>query len=74
MEMAKKHGLYVLLSLTNNWNPRPNSDNIPVIDPLSALRLGTRDVTPGTNNSHPRGFLSNDYGVPAAQPPRSRLI
>ncbi|KAF7778728.1 CAZyme family GH5 [Agaricus bisporus var. burnettii] len=62
IELAKKHGLYILLSLTNNWNPRPLTDNIQVVDPLSALRLGARDVTPGTNNSLPRGFLSNDYG------------
>lgn len=23
MELAQKHGLYILLSLTNNWNPQP---------------------------------------------------
>lgn len=74
MELAKNHGLYVLLSLTNNWNPRPLTDNIPVTDPLSALRLGARDNTPGTNNTHPRGFLSNDYGALAAPLSRSRLI
>ncbi|KXN89264.1 Mannan endo-1,4-beta-mannosidase F [Leucoagaricus sp. SymC.cos] len=62
MELAQKHGIYILLSLTNNWNPRPLTDNINVTDPLSVFRFGKRDVTPGTNNSLPRGFLSNDYG------------
>ncbi|KAF9451028.1 glycoside hydrolase family 5 protein [Macrolepiota fuliginosa MF-IS2] len=59
MELAQNHGIYVLLSLTNNWNPRP-TDNINVTDPLNAFRFGTRDVL--TNNSLPRGALSNDYG------------
>jgi mannan endo-1,4-beta-mannosidase len=63
MELAQKHGLYILLSLTNNWNPRPLTDNINVTDPLSVFRFGKRDITPGTNNSLPRNTLSNDYGM-----------
>lgn len=67
MELAQKHGVYIQLSLTNNWNPRPAVDNIT--DPLSPFRFGRRDVTPGTNNNLPRGSLSNDYGVLTIPPP-----
>lgn len=64
MDLAKKHGIYIQLSLTNNWNPRPFSDNITnITDPLSVFRFGRRDVTPGTGNNLPRGSLSNDYGA-----------
>lgn len=57
MELAQKHGVYIQLSLTNNWNPRP-ADN--VTDPLSVFRFGRRNFAPGT--TLPRGSLSNDYG------------
>lgn len=26
VELAEQHGIYLLLSLTNNWNPIPGSD------------------------------------------------
>ncbi|KAF9464694.1 glycoside hydrolase family 5 protein [Collybia nuda] len=51
MELAQKHGIYILLSLTNNWNPHP------LDDPGTAG--GTRLVT---NDTRPRNTLSNDYG------------
>lgn len=73
MELAQKHGLYILLSLTNNWNPRPLTDSINITDPLSVFRLGRRDVTPGTNNSFPRGTLSNDYGAITVRVPSTSL-
>jgi mannan endo-1,4-beta-mannosidase len=60
VNLAQKHRVYVMISLTNNWNPRPLIDNIS--DPLSQFRFGLRDVTNGTNNSLPRNTLSNDYG------------
>jgi len=57
LRLAKKHDIYVLLTLTNNWNPRPLFD-----DKHSGGSLHTRDVTPGTGNNLPRNTLSNDYG------------
>ncbi|KAJ7774818.1 glycoside hydrolase family 5 protein [Mycena metata] len=56
ISMAQKHGIYLLLSLTNNWNPLP-LDNVTNSTTSSILR---RDVL--TNNSLPRNSLSNDYG------------
>ncbi|KAF8163296.1 glycoside hydrolase family 5 protein [Crassisporium funariophilum] len=57
VRLAEKHGIFLLLSLTNNWNPRPLLDNLGAGPALSG-----RDVTPNTNNSLPRNTLSNDYG------------
>ncbi|KAF9264690.1 glycoside hydrolase family 5 protein [Marasmius fiardii PR-910] len=54
MKHAERLGMYVVLSLTNNWNPREKLDGL--------AQLWDRDVTLGTNNSLPRNFLSNDYG------------
>lgn len=60
VELAQKHGIYVLLSLTNNWNPLALLDNTTNSSiPFGASR---RDITPGTNNTLPRNSLSNDYG------------
>jgi len=53
IRLAEKHKLFVLLSLTNNWNPRPLIDG-----PATSKR----DVTPGTGNKLPRNTLSNDFG------------
>ena len=58
VELAKQHGIYILLSLTNNWNPLPGIDNMNTTMP----DVSRRDVTPGTDNSLNRNFLSNDYG------------
>lgn len=62
MNFAQKHGLYVLLSLTNNWNPQP-SDVINITDPLTVFRFGRRDTLLGINDTRPRNTLSNDYGT-----------
>ena len=47
VELAKKHGLYLILSLTNNWNPTEAEEG----------------KTTGANGILPRNTLSNDYGV-----------
>ncbi|TFY82097.1 hypothetical protein EWM64_g1913, partial [Hericium alpestre] len=52
MELAQKHGIYVLWSLTNNWNPVPNTTD------SSNSTVARRNNAPTT----PRNFLSNDYG------------
>lgn len=59
MRLAEKHGLFLILSLTNNWNPRP------LLDSSHPLAISARDVTPDTNNTLPRNTLSNDYGSSA---------
>lgn len=59
VELAQNHGIYILPSLTNNWNPRL-SDSINVTDPISVFRHGRRDLD--TGNNLPRNALSNDYG------------
>ncbi|KAH0830561.1 glycoside hydrolase family 5 protein [Lanmaoa asiatica] len=59
IQMAEQHGLYVILSLTNNWYPLPLLNN--TVKPVDNA-IFTRDVTSGTNNSLPRNYLSNDYG------------
>ncbi|KAJ7632612.1 glycoside hydrolase family 5 protein [Roridomyces roridus] len=53
--MAEKHGIYLLFSLTNNWNPIASD---PIANSTNAIFR--RDVL--TNNSLPRNTLSNDYG------------
>lgn len=64
VELAQKHGIYVLLSLTNNWSPIPGID-IPL--PADAGPLGRRqNPANNTNTTLPRGSLSNDYGKPNA--------
>ncbi|KAJ7343492.1 glycoside hydrolase family 5 protein [Mycena albidolilacea] len=57
ISLAEKHGIHLLFSLTNNWNPHPldNTTNSTSSNPLFR-----RDVV--TNNSLPRNTLSNDYG------------
>ncbi|KAF8559570.1 glycoside hydrolase family 5 protein [Imleria badia] len=59
VQMAEKYGLYLILSLTNNWYPLPLLNS--TLKPVDSA-IVTRDVTPGTNNSLPRNYLSNDYG------------
>ncbi|KAF8654137.1 hypothetical protein AX16_003668 [Volvariella volvacea WC 439] len=51
---AQNNGIYVILSLTNNWNP---SDSDPSVGPFS---LVSRNNDGG--NKRPRNTLSNDYG------------
>lgn len=62
VKLAEEKGLLLILSLTNNWNPRPLIDGTEVKN-VSAGPLGRRDVTTGTNNSLLRNTLSNDYGA-----------
>ncbi|KIJ17403.1 glycoside hydrolase family 5 protein [Paxillus involutus ATCC 200175] len=59
IQMAEQHGLYAILSLTNNWYPLPLLNS--TVETINST-LSIRDVTPGTNNSLPRNYLSNDYG------------
>ncbi|KAF9246526.1 glycoside hydrolase family 5 protein [Melanogaster broomeanus] len=59
IQMAEQHGLYVILSLTNNWYPLPLLNS--TVKPIDST-IFSRDVTAGTNNSLPRNYLSNDYG------------
>lgn len=51
VELAQSHGIYVLFSLTNNWNPIDNSSEVTIV----------RRSDQG-NSSLPRNFLSNTYG------------
>ncbi|KIL69743.1 glycoside hydrolase family 5 protein [Amanita muscaria Koide BX008] len=58
VQLAEKHRLFLILSLTNNWNPLPNDSivNYPI-------NFTTRDTTNSTNTTTlPRNFLSNQYG------------
>lgn len=57
VRLAQKHNLFLILSLTNNWNPQP-SDSI-VYRPIN---FTTRDTTTIDNASAQRNFLSNQYG------------
>ena len=56
VKLAEKHGLFVLLSLTNNWNPKPGDNQ------AAGISISSRDSTSGTNKVLPRNTLSNDYG------------
>ncbi|KAI9466203.1 glycoside hydrolase [Lactarius psammicola] len=49
LELAEKHNIHVLFSLTNNWNPVADEPATPV--------RRNNGPTPS-----PRNFLSNDYG------------
>lgn len=54
IQLAAKHGLYVIVSLTNNWNPLPN-------DPLAGTH--PQSIALSANSTLPRNSLSNDYGM-----------
>ncbi|KAF5330740.1 hypothetical protein D9619_005756 [Psilocybe cf. subviscida] len=60
LRLAQKHNIFVLLSLTNNWNPRPLLDNTTAVP--AGVSIQGRDVTTGTDNTLPRNTLSNDFG------------
>jgi len=51
VQLAEKHGLFIIMSLTNNWNPHPD-------DPSSDLMR--RGMT--SNTTVVRNLLSNQYG------------
>ena len=55
IELAEKHGIYVLVSLTNNWNPQSDNGS-------SLLTPRENDGTTSSNNNRSRNELSNDYG------------
>jgi hypothetical protein len=57
IRLAEKHGIFLQLALTNNWNPLPLVDNT-----TTGTGMLARDVTQGTNNTLPRNTLSNDFG------------
>ncbi|KAA1471179.1 glycoside hydrolase [Dentipellis sp. KUC8613] len=50
IELAEQHNIYVLFSLTNNWNPTTTAATF------------TRRNDNATTTPLPRNFLSNDYG------------
>ncbi|KAG0697493.1 glycoside hydrolase family 5 protein [Suillus ampliporus] len=50
VQMAEQQGLYVIMSLTNNWNPVPNTT------------AGNPPPQVLTSVTPPRNALSNDYG------------
>ncbi|KAG6866910.1 hypothetical protein C0991_003825 [Blastosporella zonata] len=56
IELAKKHGLYILPSLTNNWNPTTGVDQA-LPDGFNPIQA--RDSSASTL---PRNALSNSYG------------
>ncbi|KAG5642194.1 hypothetical protein DXG03_003432 [Asterophora parasitica] len=60
IELAQKHGLYVLLSLTNNWSPIPGLDSPlpPGFNPIQ----NQEPQGSGSNATLPRNALSNSYG------------
>ncbi|KAF8636655.1 hypothetical protein AX17_003462 [Amanita inopinata Kibby_2008] len=54
VRLANKHGIFLLMTLTNNWNPQPPNS---IVD--KPIGFTARDMT---NTTRPRNFLSNDYG------------
>jgi mannan endo-1,4-beta-mannosidase len=54
VQMAEQQGLYVIMSLTNNWNPVPNTTTTGNV----STQVLASSVTP-------RNTLSNDFGEPA---------
>jgi len=54
IQMAEQQGLYVIMSLTNNWNPVPNTTTTSNV----STQVLASSVTP-------RNTLSNDFGKPA---------
>ncbi|KAJ3987329.1 glycoside hydrolase family 5 protein [Lentinula detonsa] len=58
---AESFGIYVLLTLTNNWSPSATDNLTASIDGLKSS-VQSRAVVDTFNSSRPRNFLSNDYG------------
>jgi mannan endo-1,4-beta-mannosidase len=52
VEFSQKHGIYLLLSLTNNWSLLPLNNSKPAPNDPSGASLNTT-----------RNILSNDYGL-----------
>ncbi|KAF5380977.1 hypothetical protein D9615_003950 [Tricholomella constricta] len=57
VELAQKHGLYVLLSLTNNWSPIPGIDK-PLPPGFNPIQIRQLQGTNGDNATLPRNALS----------------
>jgi mannan endo-1,4-beta-mannosidase len=57
LKLAEKHKLFLMLSLTNNWNPE-STDSI--VD--RPINFTARDMTGMINTTAQRNFLSNQYG------------
>ncbi|KAJ6630795.1 glycoside hydrolase family 5 protein [Mycena sp. CBHHK59/15] len=60
VRMAEENGIYLLVSLTNNWNPLPHDNLTNSSSPAMGGTVQRRDIS--TNNTLPRNTLSNDYG------------
>ncbi|KZP24938.1 glycoside hydrolase family 5 protein [Athelia psychrophila] len=54
VESAQAHGIYLIFSLTNNWNPLPGDKTTKT--PAASRRDSI------TGNDLPRNYLSNDFG------------
>ncbi|KZP23068.1 glycoside hydrolase family 5 protein [Athelia psychrophila] len=54
VESAQAHGIYLIFSLTNNWNPLPGDKK------TKTSAVSRRDSI--TGNDLPRNYLSNDFG------------
>ncbi|KAJ3845044.1 glycoside hydrolase family 5 protein [Lentinula raphanica] len=61
LKHAESFGIYVVLTLTNNWSPSATDNLTSSIDDLKSS-VQSRDVVETFNSSRPRNFLSNDYG------------
>jgi hypothetical protein len=57
LKLAEKHKLFLMLSLTNNWNPEPTDS---IVD--QPINFTARDMTGMINATAQRNFLSNQYG------------
>ncbi|TFK76450.1 glycoside hydrolase family 5 protein [Pluteus cervinus] len=53
VQSAQDHGIYLVFSLTNNWNPTISST-------VGPFQIASR--TNSNSTTLPRNFLSNDYG------------
>jgi mannan endo-1,4-beta-mannosidase len=58
---AENFGIYVLLTLTNNWAPLATDNLTESIDSLKSS-VQSRATVETFNTSRPRNLLSNDYG------------
>jgi mannan endo-1,4-beta-mannosidase len=61
MKHAERFGIYVMLTLTNNWSPSPTDNLTNSIDSLKSS-VQSRATVETFNSSRPRNYLSNDYG------------
>jgi mannan endo-1,4-beta-mannosidase len=62
IEQAERFGIYVMLTLTNNWAPSPTDNLTGSIEGLKSSVQSRAAPVEAFNSSRPRNFLSNDYG------------